>query len=117
MCRASVDAAIIAHRLVARCFLDRTSRRMAAGIVREVRPMVAESKLVRVQDRGQVTLPAEVRKRLGLKKGDLVVVRETAEGVLLTPQVAAITDALDRLGAILREDGITLDELIESGRA
>lgn len=90
---------------------------MAAGIVREVRPMVAERKLVRVQDKGQVTLSAGVRKRLGLKKGDLVVVQEMAAGVLLTPQLAVITDALDRLGAILREEGRTLDELIESGRA
>lgn len=79
--------------------------------------MVAESTLIRVQGNGQVTLPAEVRKRLGLKEGDLVVLQETAGGVLLTPQLAAINDALDRLGAILREEGLTLDELIESGRA
>jgi AbrB family looped-hinge helix DNA binding protein len=42
-------------------------------------------KHVRVQERGQVTLPADVRRRLGLKKGDLVAVTETPEGLLITP--------------------------------
>ena len=82
--------------------------------------MVAERKLVRVQDRGQVTLPAGVRKRLGLKKGDLVVVTETPEGVLITPKEDALIRALDGMGAALREQGYSiddLDELIESGRA
>lgn len=79
--------------------------------------MAAERRLVRVQEKGQITLPAEVRRRLGLKKGDLVVVVETPEGVLLTPQEDAVIRALDGMGAALREQGLSLDELIESGRA
>ncbi len=79
--------------------------------------MAAERKLVRVQEKGQVTLPADIRKRLGLKKGDLVAVEETPDGVLITSQhVLALRD-LDRMGAILREQGITLEEWMESGRA
>ncbi|MHB8647209.1 MAG: AbrB/MazE/SpoVT family DNA-binding domain-containing protein [Thermomicrobiales bacterium] len=42
-------------------------------------------KLVRVQDKGQVTLPADVRRRTGLKKGDLVSVTATPDGVLIKP--------------------------------
>lgn len=75
-----------------------------------------ERKLVRVQEKGQVTLPAEVRRRLGLKKGDLVAVTQTPEGVLITPQEVIAMKALDRLGDILREQGLSLEELIESGR-
>lgn len=79
--------------------------------------MVTERKLVRIQEKGQVTLPAYIRRRLGLKKGDLVAVEETPEGVLITPQrVLALRD-LDKMGAILREQGITLDEWMDSGRA
>jgi AbrB family looped-hinge helix DNA binding protein len=77
---------------------------------------VSERKLVRVQEKGQVTLPAELRRRLGLKKGDFVAVTETDEGVLITPQEFITMKALDKLGAMLKEKGITLDELIESGR-
>lgn len=76
----------------------------------------SERKLVRVQEKGQVTLPAEVRERLGLKKGDLVAVVETDEGVLISPQEIVATRALDRIGQVLKEKGLSLEELIESGR-
>ena len=41
---------------------------------------------------------------------------ETEEGILLSPRRALALDALDRIGAVLKEQGTTLDELIESGR-
>ena len=79
--------------------------------------MAAQQHLVRVQEKGQVTLPAAVRKRLGLKKGDLVAIEETREGVLITPQAILALKDLDEIGAALRESGVTLEELMESGRA
>ena len=78
--------------------------------------MVERKNLVRIQEKGQVTLPAEVRRKLGLKKGDLVAVTETPEGVLITPQEVIAMKALDRLGRIIKEQGLTLEEFIESGR-
>ena len=77
---------------------------------------MTERRLVRVQEKGQVTLPTEIRKKLGLKKGDLVAVTETDGGLLITPQEVVATRALDELGAALRERGVTLEDLIESGR-
>ncbi len=76
----------------------------------------AQPKLVRVQEKGQVTLPADVRKRLGLKKGDLVAVTVTEAGILITRQEVIANALLDRIGDALRERGVTLDELIEEGR-
>ena len=43
-------------------------------------------KLVRIQEKGQVTLPADVRRALGLKKGDLVSVTQTDDGILVLRQ-------------------------------
>jgi AbrB family looped-hinge helix DNA binding protein len=78
--------------------------------------MALESKLVRIQEKGQVTLPAAVRKQLGLERVILVAVVATPEGVLITPQEVVASKALDEIGAILREQGLSLEELIEAGR-
>ena len=77
---------------------------------------MTDRRLVRVQEKGQVTLPADVRKRLGIKKGDLVAVIETEDGVLITRQEIIAARALDRIGDALRERGLSLDEMIDSGR-
>lgn len=74
------------------------------------------SKLVRVQEKGQVTLPAQLRRKLGIEKGDLVAVEEANGGLLITPQEVLATQALDEIGEILRSKGLTLEDLIESGR-
>lgn len=79
--------------------------------------MTVQPKLVRIQEKGQVTLPVEARRRLGLKKGDLVSVVATADGILITPQEVVAVRALDRNGEALREQGVSLDELIDSARA
>jgi antitoxin PrlF len=73
-------------------------------------------RLSMVQEKGQVTIPAEIRKKLGLKKGDRVAFIETEAGVLISPQEVVAMQALDQLGALLKEKGLTLDELLEAGR-
>ena len=61
-----------------------------------------DPKLVRMQEKGQVTIPQEIRKKLGLKRGNLVAVMETPDGVFITPQQ--------------KEKGFSLAELIAQGR-
>src|SRR5690606_33576922 len=78
------------------------SESMTFGIIAMV-----ERKLIRVQEKGQITLPAEVRRKLGVKKGDFVSVVETAEGVLITPQEVLAASSLARMGDILKEKGLS----------
>ncbi len=75
-----------------------------------------DRKLVRIQEKGQVTIPTEIRKKLGLKRGDLVAVMETPDGVYITPQQVLATKAFDNIGDILKEKGLSLEEVIASGR-
>ncbi len=74
------------------------------------------TKLVRVQEKGQVTIPAAVRRSFGLKRGDLVAVVETADGIFITPRETIAAESLDQIGEALRQQGVSLDELIASGR-
>ncbi len=73
-------------------------------------------KLSKVQEKGQVTIPVEIRRKWGLGKGDLVAFVETEQGVLISPREVVAMEALDRVGDILEERGIDLEELMESGR-
>jgi hypothetical protein len=52
----------------------------------------------------------------GERSGDLVAYTETDDGILISPQELLALRALDQIGAALQEQGIFLDELIESVR-
>lgn len=43
------------------------------------------SEILVVSGRGQITLPAALRKRLGIKEGDVVILEERGNEVLLKP--------------------------------
>jgi len=79
--------------------------------------MSSATRLLPVEEDGRVMLPADLRERLGLRQGDMVEVVETPDGVLLTSRRAAIERDLARADAELREHGLSLDEIVESGRA
>lgn len=78
--------------------------------------MAQKLRVSRLQERGQVTIPLEIREKLGLEPGDMIAFIETDQGVLISPQEVIAVKALDKMGALLKEKGITLEELIESGR-
>jgi AbrB family looped-hinge helix DNA binding protein len=78
--------------------------------------LMSELKLSTVQEKGQVTIPAEIRKELGLKKGDLVAFVVTEDGVLISPREVVALKALREIGESLKAKGITPEELMASGR-
>ncbi len=48
--------------------------------------------------KGQITIPKEIRDRLGVRPGDRVRFRETAEGTIVVE--AEATDLMDLFGAL-----------------
>ena len=68
-------------------------------------------KVSRVQKRGQVTIPADVRQRLGLEEGDLVAFIETAIGYVISPQEVVSAEALDKMGSYFQKRGLALGDL------
>jgi AbrB family looped-hinge helix DNA binding protein len=81
-----------------------------------MKEQLVSTPVVKVQEKGQVTIPLEIREKWGLKKGDLVTFVETEQGVIIKPAEIVATEALDKIGRALREKGLSLDELIERGR-
>jgi len=81
---------------------------MTSGVI------VMPNNLSVMQEKGQITVPTEIRKKLGLKKGDYVAFVETEHGVLIAPREVIAMEALEKLGVMLKDKGITLEELMES---
>jgi AbrB family looped-hinge helix DNA binding protein len=67
----------------------------------------------RIQAKGQVTIPTKIRKKLNLRKGDLVSFVETDNGVLIKPAQVIMKEALQEIGDALKAEGITLEQMME----
>ena len=74
------------------------------------------TQIVRIQEKGQVTIPLEIRRKLKLRKGDFVTFVETENGVVIKPAEVLVSETLDRIAKTLKEKGVDLDDLLESGR-
>ena len=58
---------------------------------------------VRVQTKGQVTIPKEIREKLNLQPGDLVVFVDTEDGVMVKPAAVVTNDTLrEEVRAVVR---------------
>ncbi len=70
--------------------------------------------VVFVRGRGRVTIPAAVRERYGLDEGSaLVLAEEEGRLVLYSSHEAYVEAVLDRVGTALKEQGLTLEEVLE----
>lgn len=78
--------------------------------------MIAEKPTYRLGRNGTLSIPSELLEKAGLSEGDFVAITETEKGLLISPQKSPWMEAIDELGRLLTEEGITLDELVESGR-
>ena len=68
---------------------------------------------IRVQEKGQVTIPRDIRKKLNLKKGDLVTFISTDTGIVIKPLELASNDLLEDLKKRLQARGIRLETVLE----
>ncbi len=65
--------------------------------------------------KGQITLPKQIRDRLGIKTGDRVAFREREDGTIVVE--AETTNLLDLRGAVkTRVRGITIEDMKEAVR-
>jgi AbrB family looped-hinge helix DNA binding protein len=67
----------------------------------------------RLGERGQITIPKPIRDRLGMRRGQLLEIREERGEVVLTKSV--VRDPVDDVYGTLHT-GLTTDEMIEQMR-
>ncbi len=71
--------------------------------------MIEVSRIARLDERGRLVLPAELRRRLGLRAGDEVRISEQADGVLRVESRRAAARAL--IGSAGRSPASVITEL------
>ena len=70
----------------------------------------------KIQKRGTVTIPAQLRRKWGLEVGSEVVFEDTEAGILIRrASEAEILQAIELVGQELKKRGVTFEELMEQG--
>jgi len=70
---------------------------------------------LQIRGKGTITLPARLRKKYNLEEGEVLTVIDLGGGsILLRPMVSQIDTLSRRAAKTLKEDNITLDEILET---
>lgn len=71
------------------------------------RPLV-----VQVRQRGQMTLPAELRREMGIEEGDLFTVVPMGDSLIITRKRLVVPELIDKIVEIMKKEGVTLEDLL-----
>ena len=64
--------------------------------------------LIEVRDRSQITIPSELVKKMGIRKGDKFEVIEREDGILLCPVVVYPKEKIEKIKEILKSSKETV---------
>lgn len=67
---------------------------------------------VRLRQRGQITMPREVRDRLNVNEGDTLTLVQVGSVLILTPKRSVVPVLADRIVELMEKDGVTLADLL-----
>lgn len=70
--------------------------------------------VTRMREKGQVTIPADIRESLHLEKDSVLSVVKVGDGVLLIPKVSVFESVSAGFSQAARNKGITLEDLLKS---
>ena len=70
---------------------------------------------IQIRKKGSLTLPAELRAKYDLDEGDIFTIIDLGDGsFVLTPRVSRVNRLGDRVAKILKDEGVTLEDLLSA---
>ncbi len=69
--------------------------------------------VTRMREKGQVTIPAQIRESLHLSKDSLLSVARVGDGILLTPGLSVFESVSVKFSKQAQDKGITLQNLLK----
>ncbi len=72
--------------------------------------------VTRMREKGQVTIPSDIRESLHLSKDSILSIVKAGNGILLIPKPSAVESFGARFQKAAEEKGITLEDLLRDLR-
>lgn len=72
--------------------------------------------ITRMREKGQVTIPANIRESLHLSKDSILCVTRIGNGILITSKPSAVEAFANKFSKAADEKGITLEALLKDLR-
>lgn len=72
-----------------------------------------EVEKIKVWERGQITLPKDLREELEIKENDILYVEKLGRGLFLRPTESVISKIQKKGEELMRQKGLTVEDLIE----
>ncbi|NIN65041.1 MAG: AbrB/MazE/SpoVT family DNA-binding domain-containing protein [Anaerolineae bacterium] len=69
--------------------------------------------VVQVRERGQFTIPAEIRRQMGIEEGDVFSLIQVGDTLVATRKKLVAPEIAGAIEAIMQEEGVTLADLLE----
>jgi len=69
--------------------------------------------VVQVRERGQFTIPAEIRRQMGIEEGDVFSLIQLGDTLVATRKKLVAPEIAKGIEALMEEEGLTLGDLLE----
>ncbi len=73
---------------------------------------VAMPSVVQIRERGQFTIPAEIRRDMGVREGDVFSLIRLGDTLVATRKRLMAVEIAKTIESIMQEQGITLEDLL-----
>lgn len=74
---------------------------------------INEVEKIKVWERGQITLPKNLREELEIKENDILYVEKLGKGLYLRPTESVIDQVQKKMSAMMKKKGLTVNDLIK----
>lgn len=69
--------------------------------------------VTQIREKGQVTIPIDIRESLHLSKNSLLSIAKVGNAILLVPRLSVFEDVSAKFAKTAEQKGITLDSLLK----
>ncbi len=79
-------------------------------------PKAIVSKQVRLRERGQLTIPADIREQLGISQESILRLIPVGQGLMVIPEATVVNELSRHVEQGIKQENLSLEELLSELR-